>query len=168
METILVSHHGVYNDELFNIYHIAKRIAQYKYSVTFFFLMCEMYDFLKTPISAFLILSWIPDTWTFPDKLGSIKLLLGFPGGTSGKNTPAHAGDIRDSGLIPGWGRSPGRGHGNPLQYFCLENPMNRGAWWTMVHKIPKSQTRLKWLSMHTCILLLGNVIFTTQSLERK
>lgn len=48
----------------------------------FFFLLCEMYDFLKTPISAFLILSWIPDTWTFPDKSDSIKLLLGFPGDT--------------------------------------------------------------------------------------
>ena len=45
------------------------------------------------------------------------------------KNLPVHAGDIRYSGLIPGSGRSPGRGHGNPLQYFCLENPMDREAW---------------------------------------
>ena len=46
------------------------------------------------------------------------------------KSPPANAGDIRDMGLIPGSGRCPGGGHGNPLQYSCLENPMNRGAWW--------------------------------------
>ena len=46
------------------------------------------------------------------------------------KNPPANAGDIRDAGSIPGSGRSSGRGHGNPLQYSCLENPMDRGAWW--------------------------------------
>ena len=60
------------------------------------------------------------------------------------KNLPTNAGDIRDMGLIPRSGRSPGEGHGNPLQYSCLENPMDRGAWWTKVHKVPKSQTRLK------------------------
>ena len=46
------------------------------------------------------------------------------------KNLPANARDIRGAGLIPGWGRAPGGGHGNPLQYSCLENPMDRGAWW--------------------------------------
>ena len=51
------------------------------------------------------------------------------------------AGDITDEGLIPGLGQSPGRGHGNPLQYSCLENPMSRGAWWTEVHGVAKSQT---------------------------
>ena len=51
------------------------------------------------------------------------------------KNLPASAGDIRDTGSIPGWGRSPGGGgHGNPLQYSCLENPMDREAWWAPVH----------------------------------
>jgi len=50
------------------------------------------------------------------------------------KNLPANAGDIRDLGLIPGSGRSPGGGHGNPLQYSCLENPMDRKAWQAMVH----------------------------------
>ena len=54
--------------------------------------------------------------------------VLGFPGGTSGKE--ASAGDIRDAHSIPGLGRSPGEGHGNPLQYSYLENPMNQGAWW--------------------------------------
>ena len=56
---------------------------------------------------------------------------------------------LRDTGLIPGSGRSPGEGDGNPLQYSCLENPMVRGAWWATVHRVPKSQTELKWLSMH-------------------
>ena len=55
--------------------------------------------------------------------------IVGFPGGTSDiKNSPANAGDIRDAGSIPGSGRSPGGGHSHPLQYSCLENPMDRGA----------------------------------------
>ena len=57
------------------------------------------------------------------------------------KNLPANAGDVRDTGLIPGLGRSPGGGHGSPLQYSCLENPMNRGAWQAKVHRVSKSQT---------------------------
>ena len=68
------------------------------------------------------------------------------------KNTLAKAGDIRDSGLIPGSGRSPGERHGNPLQYSCLESPEDGGAWWGAVHKVTQSQTRLKRLSMHACI----------------
>ena len=60
------------------------------------------------------------------------------------KNTPGNAGDIRDTNLIPGSGRFPGGGHGNPLQYSCLENPMDREAWWAMVHSVAKSQTQLK------------------------
>ena len=59
-------------------------------------------------------------------------------------NTPVSAGDVRDVGLIPGSGRSPGEGNGNPVQYSCLENPMNRGAWWATVHRVAKSQTQLK------------------------
>jgi len=55
------------------------------------------------------------------------------------KNLPANAEDIRDVGLIPGLGRSPGGGHDNPLQYSCLENPMDRGAWWAMVHRVSQS-----------------------------
>ena len=57
------------------------------------------------------------------------------------KNLPVHAGDVRDVGLIPGLGRSPGEWNGNPLQYPCLENPMDRGAWWATVHGITESQT---------------------------
>ena len=60
------------------------------------------------------------------------------------KNLSANAGDVRDAGLIPGSGRFPGGGHDNPLQYSCLENPMDRGAWRVTVHGVAKSQTQLK------------------------
>ena len=69
------------------------------------------------------------------------------------KNLPANAGDIRDTGSVPELGRSPGEGHGNPLQYSCLENPMDRGAWWATVHRVAKSWTQLKRFSMHTLML---------------
>ena len=52
------------------------------------------------------------------------------------KNPPANAEDATDAGSIPGSGRSPGGGHGNPLQYSCLENPMDRGVWWATVHRV--------------------------------
>ena len=55
------------------------------------------------------------------------------------KNLPTDPGDIRDAGLIPGSGRSAGEGNGNPLQYSCLRNPMDRGAWWATVHGITDS-----------------------------
>ena len=54
------------------------------------------------------------------------------------KNLPANAGDIRDTGSVPELGRSPEGGNGNPLQYTCLENPIERGAWWATVHGVPK------------------------------
>ena len=57
------------------------------------------------------------------------------------KNLTANAGDLRDVSSISESGRSPGGGHGNPLQYSCLENPMDRGAWWAIVHGVTKSQT---------------------------
>ena len=60
------------------------------------------------------------------------------------KNLPANARDVRDAGSIPESGRSPGGGHGNPLQYSCLENPMDRGAWWAMINSVSKSRTGLK------------------------
>ena len=64
------------------------------------------------------------------------------------KNSPAKDGDLRDTGSIPGLGRSPGGGHGNPLQYSCVENPMDT-AWWATVHRVTKHRTPLKQLSMH-------------------
>ena len=66
------------------------------------------------------------------------------------KNPPASAGDVKDTGSVPGSGRSPGGGKGNPLQYPCLESPTDRGAWRAIVHRVAQSQTRLKWLSTHT------------------
>ena len=57
------------------------------------------------------------------------------------KNLPANAGDVRDSGLIPGSGRSPGGWHGNPLQYSFLENPMDREAWWASLQGLKESDT---------------------------
>ena len=57
------------------------------------------------------------------------------------KNLPVDAGDSIDAGSVPGLQRFPGGGHGNPLQYSCLENPMDRGAWWATVHRVAKSRT---------------------------
>ena len=67
--------------------------------------------------------------------------IMGFPGGTVVKNLSANAGDSRNLGLIPGLGISPGEGNGNPLQYTCLKNPMDRGAWWAAVHDLTKTWT---------------------------
>ena len=80
-------------------------------------------------------------------------ILCGFPGGASGIKPTSNTGNT-----IPGLGRSPEGGHGNPLQYSCLENPMDRGAWQTVVHRAAKSQTRLKWLSMHTPFFMHSSV----------
>ena len=65
---------------------------------------------------------------------------MDFPGGSDGKASVYNVGDL---GLIPGSGRSAGEGNGNPLQYYCLENPMDRGAWQATVHGVAKSWTRL-------------------------
>ena len=67
-----------------------------------------------------------------------------------GQNLLANAGDLRDVGSILGLGRSPGGGQGNPLQYSCLEKPMDRGSWGPIIHRVAKSRTRLKQLSMCT------------------
>ena len=75
----------------------------------------------------------------------------GFTGGLVVKNMPGQeCRRHKDAGLIPGLGKSSGEGHGNPLQYSCLGNSMNSGAWWAMVHGVKKSWTWLKRLSMHT------------------
>ena len=63
-------------------------------------------------------------------------------GGSAGKEIACNAEDARDMGLLPGLGISPGGGHGNPLQYSCLENPMDGGAWWAAVHGVTKSRTQ--------------------------
>ena len=74
-------------------------------------------------------------TSVYPHQTSQVTLVV--------KNLPANAGDIRDADLITGWRRSPGGGHGNPLEYSCLENPMDKGAWWATVHRVSKSQTQL-------------------------
>ena len=66
-----------------------------------------------------------------------------FPCGSVVKNPPASARDTGDTDSIPGWGRSLGEGNGNPLQYSCLENSMDRGAWWATVHGVTKCQSQL-------------------------
>ena len=80
------------------------------------------------------------------------------------KNLPASARDTGDTGLIPELGdphAPPWRGHGNPLamEYSCLENPMDRGAWWAIVHRVTKSRTQLKRLCMHARVLTLFNLL---------
>ena len=72
------------------------------------------------------------------------------------KNPPANAGDVRDVGLILGLERFPGGGHGSPLQFSCLESPMDRGAWKATVHGASKSQAQVKRLSTHTLLNIWG------------
>ena len=81
--------------------------------------------------------SWVRKMLWRRDKLPT-PVFLGFPGGSIGKESACSAGDL---GLIPMLGRSPGGGHGNPLQYYRLENPMDRGARWATVQGVTKSQT---------------------------
>ena len=79
-------------------------------------------------------------------------LIISFPGSVVVKNLPANARDIKEVGSIPRLGWSPGGGHGNPFQYSCLENLMDREAWKACIQRITKNQTGLKWLSMCTSI----------------
>ena len=69
---------------------------------------------------------------------------MGFPGGSVSKESACNTRDSRDTGSVLGSGRFHRGGNGNPLQYFCLENPMDKGAWQATVHRVAKSQTRLK------------------------
>ena len=104
-------------------------------------------------------------TWNnflpFNDKFSWCSNSFGFPGGSVEKNPPTNAGDTEDMALILGWGRSPGEGNGNLIQYSCLRNPMDRGTWWVTVHEVAKS---LRKLSTHTQFfwnykLKLGDII---------
>ena len=79
--------------------------------------------------------------------LGIFTLTLGLPGGMVVKSLPASVGGVRDTGSIPGSGRFPEGGNGHPLQYSCLENSTDRGAWWAAIHGVTKSSTQL---STHT------------------
>ena len=89
----------------------------------------KIYTSAETKLSTYNL------TTQYPQK---IQKNQGFPGGSVGKNLPAN---VRDAGSIPGSGRSPGEGNGNPLQYSRLENSMDRGAWWTTIHEVAKRWT---------------------------
>ena len=82
---------------------------------------------------------------------------MGFSDSSDGKESAYNAGDL---GLIPGSGRSPSEGNGNPLQYSCLENPVERGAWWATVYRVTKSQARLKQFSTHAQARWRGSFFF--------
>ena len=97
--------------------------------------LCILSNFLLTEEDVFYIL---------------LTASRGFPGSSVVKSLPAVQEPQKDAGSIPGLGRSPGGRHGNPLQYSCLENPMDRGAWQATVHRAAKSWIQLKWLSTHT------------------
>ena len=83
-----------------------------------------------------------------------IRINLGFPGGSGVKNPPANAGE---SGLIPGWGRPPGGGNGNPLQYSCLKNLVNRGAWWVIDQRVGKESDMPEPLSKRKHVQMLDS-----------
>ena len=78
---------------------------------------------------------------------------LGFTGGSAGKESVCNAGDL---GLIPGLGRPPGEGNGNPLQYSCLENPMDSGTWRATVHGVAKESDTTEHAHMAKCKILFG------------
>ena len=87
---------------------------------------------------------------TVPFNIVPLSTYSGFPSCSVVKNLPDKEGDAGDSGLIPGLGRSPGVGNGNPLQYSCLGNPMDRGAWQATVHGVAKESDMTEQLSPHT------------------
>ena len=102
-------------------------------------------DIISYPLPLLTLVNWSDfATWC----QGVCYVMLGFPGGSDNKESPANTGDL---GFIPGSGRSSGGGSENPLEYPCLENPADRGAWWAAVHGVAQSRTQLKWLSMHAC-----------------
>ena len=119
--------------------------------------------FLSFLLEIFLKIKYV-DKFDEQSELRKIKLVVmdlkitftikHFPGGSEVKASASNAGDL---GSIPGLGRSPGEGNGNPLQYCCLENPMNWGAWWAAVHGVTKSQTRL---SDFTYLLTIKHSLF--------
>ena len=93
----------------------------------------------------------------------------GFSDGSSGKESTCNARDLRDVRSIPGLGRFPGEGNGSPLQYSCLENLMDRGAWWATVHGVAKSQTQLNgWIYLKKIFFIMENFEFSWKWVLRK
>ena len=105
----------------------------------FFFQPADYHEFKRLKISKVSI-----DMGKLSYILMGVNIEWGFPGGSVVKNPPANAGTVGDLGLIPVLGRSPGIGNGNPLQYSCLDNPVDREAWGATIHGVAKKQTRLK------------------------
>ena len=96
----------------------------------------------RKPSPSFFFLLLLPLSLSFFfNFLGYVIYILGFPGGEVVKNMPANAGGTGNGGSVPGSGRYPGEGNGKPLQYSCLENPMDRGAWRSTVHGVSESDT---------------------------
>ena len=115
----------------------------------------------KTKTNAFLILAYkalhvylvlhpSPSSISFMIQFPGSPRDTGFPHGSDSKESACNAGDAGDMGRIPGLGRSLGVGNGNSLQYSCLENPMDRGAWQATIHRVTQSWTRLKQCSINT------------------
>ena len=96
------------------------------------------YESVWSSLEDFLTLLWLPKRLSLqlPQDLRTVTTKIRLPWWLSGKESTCSAGDSGDGGLIPGSERSPGEGNGNPLQYSCLKNPMDRGAWWATVHGV--------------------------------
>ena len=110
--------------------------------------MAKAYGGLPNVVPVFMSNSLTPEhpEYHFQEKLAldESNQNLGLPQGLNSKESTCNSGDAGDVGLIPGWRRSPGGWHGNPIQYFCQENSMDREDWQATVHKVTKSWTQLK------------------------
>ena len=130
-------------------FHLLMPVYSWIIQTTFIIVISKIIQILKSDLLSLLIhwclwtILWNKIfTWALQDTRASqVEVVV--------KNPPTNAGDIRDMGSILGSGRSPGGGHGNPFQYSCLQNPMDRGAWQATVQRVAQSQTWLKQLSMH-------------------
>ena len=119
-----------------------------------------LFFFFLSPWSSLKHLYLHPPTPTQPHKE------LDFPGGSAVRNLPTNAGDTGDSGLFPGWGRSPGEGNGYPPQCSHLQNPMDRGAWWATVCGVKKSWTRLSnWAQTHATRNACDHILWQVSAL---
>ena len=100
--------------------------------------------YLRSLVCALIVKDSLQD-WMGLESLQGCLSNTSFPGGLVVKNPPASAGDAVGIGLIPGWGRSPGEGNGNPLPYSCWENPMDRAGWLATVHAVAKELDTTDW-----------------------
>ena len=127
-----------------------KIMISYKLVKSFFRILKTFFLFT---LWAFRIFSLSTQCWNVMIYLIVCFFNEGFSYGTVIKNPPAHTGDARDSSLIPGSGRSPGVGNVKPLQHCCLENSMDRGAWWATVHGVAKEWDMTEHIHTHTCLV---------------